>query len=126
VDEIFGPMNQVYFTVKPENGIVAASFKKGDLVYISSDKLLPLDRFLPKPKFAGPKRAGARGGAFGGRGGGTPRGRGGFSSRGGRGGFTPNRGGGRGGGGFSGRGGGGGGFRGQGNRSFSGRGRGSY
>ena len=50
VDEILGPMNQVYFTVKPQNGIVATSFKEGDKFYIGPDKLLPLERFLPKPK----------------------------------------------------------------------------
>lgn len=50
VDEILGPMNQVYFTVKPHDGIVATSFKEGDKFYIGPDKLLPLERFLPKPK----------------------------------------------------------------------------
>ncbi|KAJ5082831.1 hypothetical protein N7532_011874 [Penicillium argentinense] len=78
VDEVLGPINQVYFTVKPQEGIVATSFKTGDKVYIGGDKLLPLEKFLPKPKAplgAKPKRAGgARGGA--------PRGRGGFGGRG--------------------------------------------
>ncbi|CAG8958933.1 hypothetical protein HYALB_00012023 [Hymenoscyphus albidus] len=116
VDEILGPINQVYFTIKPTEGIQAASFKSGDKFYIGGDKLLPLEKFLPKPKpppgAPKPKRAGGRGGRGapmrGGRGGGrgAPRGRGGFSSGG--------RGGGRGGGGFS-RGGSGG---------FSARGRG--
>ena len=50
VDEILGPMNEVYFTVKLQTGVVAASFKPKDKVYIAPDKLLPLDRFLPKPK----------------------------------------------------------------------------
>lgn len=124
----------MYFTVKPQEGIVATSFKPGDKVFIGGDKLLPLEkcvltflslrcpyylcavrtdlflsRFLPKPKpppgAAKPKRAG---GARGGRGG-APRGRGGFGARGGaprgRGGFGAGRG--RGGGGsFGGRGGG--------------------
>ncbi|KAJ5505571.1 hypothetical protein N7453_004528 [Penicillium expansum] len=118
VDEILGPINQVYFTVKPQDGIVATSFKAGDKVYIGGDKLLPLEKFLPKPKpppgAAKPKRAG--GGAPRGRGGfGAPRGRGGFGARGGaprgRGGFGGGRGGGFGGsGGFSRGGGGGGGF----------------
>lgn len=108
VDEILGPINQVYFTIKPSEGIQATSFKEGDKFYIAPEKTLPLDRFLPKPKALPgapkPKRAGGagRGGA-----------RGGFGARGGgRGGFGA-RGGGRGGsGGFSrgGRGGGGGGF----------------
>ncbi|EAW10791.1 H/ACA ribonucleoprotein complex subunit GAR1/NAF1 [Aspergillus clavatus NRRL 1] len=109
VDEVLGPINQVYFTVKPQEGIVATSFKAGDKVYIGGDKLLPLEKFLPKPKApAGAKprktiggRGGARGAMRGGRGG-PPRGRGGMSR--GRGGP---RGGGFGGGGF-----GGGGFRG--------------
>lgn len=91
VDEILGPINEVYFTIKPSDGVQAASFAKGDKVFIGGDKLLPLERFLPKPKGPpGPKapkkkrgaaggppgRGGARGG-FGGRGGrGAPRGRG--------------------------------------------------
>ncbi|KAJ5662390.1 uncharacterized protein N7477_010006 [Penicillium maclennaniae] len=137
VDEVLGPINQVYFTVKPQEGIVATSFKTGDKVFIGGDKLLPLEKFLPKPKApegAKPKRAGGarggRGGAprgrggFGGRGGGgfggrggAPRGRGGFGGRGGSGGFSRGGGGGfsrGGGGGFGGRGGRGGGFRGRG------------
>ncbi|KAJ5729923.1 uncharacterized protein N7483_004431 [Penicillium malachiteum] len=113
VDEVLGPINQVYFTVKPQDGIVATSFKPGDKVYIGGDKLLPLEKFLPKPKAppgAKPKRlGGARGGA--------PRGRGGFG--GGRGGSFGGRGGGRGGS-FGGRGGGS--FGGRGGGSFGGRG----
>jgi hypothetical protein len=67
VDEILGPINQVYFTIKPQDGIQATSFKSGDRFYIGGDKLLPLEklvfrwlvrgvsllinaRFLPKPK----------------------------------------------------------------------------
>lgn len=53
VDEILGPINEVYFTVKMEQGMMAASFKKEDKVYIGGDKLLPIERFLPKPKIAG-------------------------------------------------------------------------
>lgn len=120
VDEILGPINNVMFTIKPGAGIQATSFNAGDKVCISGDKLLPIERFLPKPKEpAGPKKKGAAGGRKpgvgrgGARGRGAPRGAprgGGFSSRGG-----PPRG--RGGGGFRGapRGGGGG---------FGGRGRG--
>ena len=55
VDEILGPINEVYFSVKMGEGMVASSFKKGDKVYIGGDKLLPLERFLPKPKAAGGK-----------------------------------------------------------------------
>jgi H/ACA ribonucleoprotein complex subunit 1 len=53
VDEILGPINEVYFTVKMGEGMVASSFKKGDKVCVGPDKLLPLERFLPKPKIAG-------------------------------------------------------------------------
>lgn len=53
VDEILGPINEVYFSVKMGEGMVATSFKKGDKVYIGSDKLLPIERFLPKPKGTG-------------------------------------------------------------------------
>ncbi|KAI5958792.1 GAR1 [Candida theae] len=127
VDEILGPLNEVFFTIKPSEGVKAESFKDGDKFYIGPDKLLPLERFLPKPPSIGPKpkrkagaggaggaggrggRGGARGG-FGGRGGARGGSRGGFGARGGsRGGF-----GGRGGsrGGFGGRGGSRGGSRG--------------
>ncbi|KAF8526852.1 H/ACA ribonucleoprotein complex, subunit Gar1/Naf1 [Hysterangium stoloniferum] len=53
IDEILGPINEVYFSIKMSEGMVASSFKKGDKVYIGSDQLLPIDRFLPKPKVAG-------------------------------------------------------------------------
>ncbi|KAI8915988.1 H/ACA ribonucleoprotein complex, subunit Gar1/Naf1 [Gorgonomyces haynaldii] len=55
VDEILGPMTELYFTVKLQPGVVATSFKPKDKVYIATDKLLPLDRFLPKPKVPGGK-----------------------------------------------------------------------
>ena len=119
VDEILGPLNQVFFTIKPQEGIQATSFKQGDKFYIGGDKLLPLEKFLPKPKPppgaakvkkpAGAARGG-RGGARGGRG--APRGRGGPP---GRGGFGGRVGGGRGG---------AGGFRGGGRGAPRGRGRG--
>lgn len=110
VDEILGPLNEVFFTIKPSEGVQASSFKDGDKFYISPDKLLPLERFLPKPKDLTPKpkrktggaggsrggfggRGGARGG-FGGRGGARGGARGGFGGRGGaRGGFGGDRGG---------------------------------
>ncbi|KAF7338544.1 H/ACA ribonucleoprotein complex subunit [Mycena venus] len=53
VDEILGPINEVYFSIKMGDGMVASSFKKGDKVYIGGDKLLPIERFLPKPKVVG-------------------------------------------------------------------------
>ncbi|KAI1315755.1 H/ACA snoRNP pseudouridylase subunit [Mortierella claussenii] len=124
VDEILGPMNELYFTIKLQDGMVATSFKMNDKVFIAPDKLLPLERFLPKPKVVGGKvakrggmqgmnagrggRGGARGGARGGSRGGA---RGGFGAPRGRG--AP-RGAPRGRGGFSRGGGGGGGGRGRG------------
>ena len=110
VDEILGPINQVHFSIKVADGVVAASFKPNDKVYIGSDKLLPLERFLPKPKAPktprvkgagrgmargrggdrGGFRGGDRGGFRGGRGGGD---RGGFRGRGAYGGGRGGRGG---------------------------------
>lgn len=46
VDEILGPINEVYFTIKPQDGVVATSFKSGDKFFIGPDKLLPLDRYV--------------------------------------------------------------------------------
>ncbi|KAK5004157.1 H/ACA snoRNP pseudouridylase subunit, partial [Cryomyces antarcticus] len=46
VDEILGPINQVYFTIKGQEGIVATSFKPGDKFYIGPDKLLPLEKWV--------------------------------------------------------------------------------
>jgi H/ACA ribonucleoprotein complex subunit 1 len=108
VDEILGPINEVFFTVKMEQGMVASSFKKEDKVYIGGDKLLPIERFLPKPKGTTESTFTSRpciwcpvlmnvekvGGRGGGRGGARGGGRGGPPMRGGRGGA---RGGGRGG-----------------------------
>ncbi|KAH7137996.1 Gar1/Naf1 RNA binding region-domain-containing protein [Dendryphion nanum] len=128
VDEILGPLNQVFFTIKPQDGIQAGSFKSGDKFYIGGDKLLPLEKFLPKPKALPgapkPKRAGGAGrGARGGRGsfgsGGFGGGRGRGAPR-GRGGFGGGRGGPRGGGGFGGGRGGSGGFSRGGSGGFSG------
>lgn len=96
VDEILGPINEMYFSVKMAEGMVAASFKAGDRVFVGADKLLPLERFLPKPKSTGAvAKKKSAGGFRGGRGGGSTRGGSGF--RGGRGGGST-----RGGGGFRG------------------------
>lgn len=50
VDEILGTINEMFFSVKMGEGMVAGSFKAGDKVYITGDKLFPIDRFLPKPR----------------------------------------------------------------------------
>ena len=62
----------------------ASSFAEKAKFYINPEKLLPLERFLPRPAgAAAPKRGGfggdrgrggSRGGSFGGRGGGSFRG----------------------------------------------------
>jgi len=86
VDEIFGPINLVMFTIKMDPGIVAKSFQGEDLVYISPDKLLPLSRFTGGGGGGGGRgRGGGRGGERGGgRGGRSPGGRGGGRGFGGR------------------------------------------
>jgi H/ACA ribonucleoprotein complex subunit 1 len=109
VEEVLGPVNRVMFTVKPDGGVQASSFKPDDKFFIGTDKLLPLSRFTnegkPPPRKSGPP--GGRGGGAGGRGGGGGRSFGGRSS-GGRGG-PPGRAGGA--------------FRGVGFRGGGGRGR---
>ena len=107
IEEVFGPINKVYFTVKPSMGINSSSFQLHDKVYISTMKLLPLSKFTNETKGGGGGGGRGRGGAGGrfARGGG--RGGGGRGGRGPPGGFRG--GGGRGpGGAFRGRGGGGG------------------
>lgn len=102
LDEVFGPINKVMFSVKPDAGVVAQSYKEGDIIYINPVKTLPLSRFLQEDAptrggRGGARGGGARGGFGGGRGGfvkrgGAPafRGRGGASRGGppGRGGFS--------------------------------------
>ena len=120
VDEILGKISEVFFTVKMDPGVLAKSFQPNDLLFVGTDKLLPLSRFTNPGKPGG----GGRGGGGRGRGGGgRSGGRGGFGGRspgGGR--FGRGGGGGRS---FGGRSPGGrGGFgRGGGGRSFGGRGR---
>ena len=52
VEEIFGGIQNSYFTVKMSDGVVATSYAAGDKFYIDPAKLLPLERFLPQPKGA--------------------------------------------------------------------------
>ncbi|XP_029797849.1 H/ACA ribonucleoprotein complex subunit 1 isoform X3 [Suricata suricatta] len=78
VDEIFGQLRDFYFSVKLSENMKASSFKKLQKFYIDPYKLLPLQRFLPRPPGEkGPPRGGGRGGRGGGRGGGGRGGRGG-------------------------------------------------
>lgn len=133
IDEIFGNTEDYSVTIRLSDNIYSSSFEKNQKLFIDPAKLLPLQRFLPKPpgaptvkRLGGGRGGGGRGG-FGGRGGSGGRGgRGGFGGGGrgggGRGGFG---GGGRGGFG-GGRGGGGRGGFGGGNRGFGGGGRGNF
>lgn len=94
VDEIFGPMTDYFFSVKLGPNMNASSFPEKQKLFIDPNRLLPLERFLPKPKTATipgmkPQRGefrggrGSRGGGYRGGGGrGGPRGRGFGSSRG--------------------------------------------
>lgn len=128
IDEIMGPINEVYFSVKTNDGVNASSFKSGETIFADPTTLKDLHIFLPKPA-KGEKKPTARGGAAG-RGGAG--GRGGFGGSAGRGGSFGGRGGSFGGrgGSFGGNGGGrGGSFGGNsGGRggSFGGRGGGSF
>lgn len=57
------PALSQYFTIKMSEGVVATSYASGDKFYIDPMKLLPLERFLPKPKGApGAAPRGGRGG----------------------------------------------------------------
>lgn len=71
----FNNPDEVYFTIKPSAGIVATSFSAGDKVCIGTDKLLPIERFLPQPKAPAGAKPKKRGGAAGGRGGARGRGK---------------------------------------------------
>eukprot|EP00117_Sycon_ciliatum_P004441 scpid97158/ scgid8814/ H/ACA ribonucleoprotein complex subunit 1; Nucleolar protein family A member 1; snoRNP protein GAR1 len=102
VDEIFGPMNDFYFSVKLSPNMGADSFNKLQKFFCDPGRLLPMARFLSGNQRGGRGgRGGGRGGprgggrGFGGRGGGFGGGRGGGFG-GGRGGFSPRGGGGRG------------------------------
>ena len=74
-----------YFTIKMAEGIVPSSYSEGDTFYIAPEKLLPVEKFLPKPKgseaskspgssrgSASASRGQAPSGRGGGRGGGAP------------------------------------------------------
>lgn len=89
VDEILGPLNGFFFSVKPAEGVDPKSFKEGQVLYMNPEDLLSTDRFT-RPQAPRPRGAPGQGGAGGFRG--RPQQRGGSFSRGGAGGFN-NRGG---------------------------------
>ena len=74
VDEILGKVAAIFFTVKMEPGILSKSFQPNDLLYIGTEKLLPVSKFT-NPSSGGGRSSG-RGGGRGGRGGGGGGGRG--------------------------------------------------
>ena len=51
VEEIFGQITSAFFTIKMAEGIKADSYSVGDAFYIDPQRLLPLERFLPQPKY---------------------------------------------------------------------------
>ncbi|CAA9990698.1 H/ACA ribonucleoprotein complex subunit 1, putative [Plasmodium knowlesi strain H] len=50
VDEILGPINEFYFSVKLKEGIHAKSFSTDTKFFIDQSQTLPLSRFLPQEK----------------------------------------------------------------------------
>jgi H/ACA ribonucleoprotein complex subunit 1 len=88
VDEILGKVAEIFFTVKMDPGVLSKTFQPNDLLYVGTDKLLPLTRFTNPGAPGGGGRSVGRGSRGSGRvsiGGRVP-------SRGGR---VPSRGGGR-------------------------------
>ena len=89
VDEILGPVNAFYFSIKPVQGVDPKSFKEGQIFYMNPEDLLSTDRFTrpqtPRPK--GPPGA-KRFGGPGGPGGRPPFQKGGFNNRGPQGNFN--------------------------------------
>ena len=53
IDEVLGPINQVFFTIKPSEGIQATSFKNGDKFFIDSQKLNRLNSSMVHVHVAG-------------------------------------------------------------------------
>ncbi|CXJ11928.1 H/ACA ribonucleoprotein complex subunit 1, putative [Plasmodium berghei] len=52
VEEVLGPINEFYFSVKLKEGILAKSFSSDTKFYIDESQTLPLSRFLPQDKSA--------------------------------------------------------------------------
>ncbi|KAL8270315.1 hypothetical protein Esti_005750 [Eimeria stiedai] len=62
VDEILGPINEMYFSVKLNEGIKASSVKPATRFFVDVNQTLPLSRFLPKPAISKTPGAGAKAG----------------------------------------------------------------
>jgi len=79
LDEIFGPINNIMFSIKMAEGMKASSFKRGSKFYIDSTKTLPLARFIEdgsKGKGGKGKGKGGKGKGKGGKGKGGAKGKG--------------------------------------------------
>jgi len=53
IEEILGPINEVFFTVKLDSGVNATSFSVENKFYIAPDKLLPASRFTQQAQRGG-------------------------------------------------------------------------
>lgn len=104
VDEVLGPLDDVYISIKLDNGVLPSSLAPGTKIFTTGDKIMPSSRVTDPKTKSGPRGAAkpqAGRASFGGSGG---RGGRGGAGAGGRGGFRGGGGGGRGGrGGFGGR-----------------------
>lgn len=49
VDEILGKVTDYYFSVRLKEGILAKSFSKDTKLYIDSNQILPISRFISQP-----------------------------------------------------------------------------
>ncbi|KAL7712033.1 H/ACA ribonucleoprotein complex subunit [Entamoeba marina] len=63
VGEVFGPLNDYYFSVVPTEGVKASSFQPDEQIFLYSEKLFSVDRLKNPPP---PKRGGSRGAPRGG------------------------------------------------------------
>ncbi|KAK9882822.1 hypothetical protein WA026_023434 [Henosepilachna vigintioctopunctata] len=70
IDEIFGNVKDYFVSVRLSENIHASSFTPNQKLFIDPAKLLPLQRFLPKPAGTPAAKRAKRGGGGGGRGGG--------------------------------------------------------
>lgn len=97
VEDVLGPINEVFFTIKPEHGVEATGFEKEKKFFIDPMKLLDASRFIETAKTGTSivklGKSGKKGGKGGGKGG---KGKGG-KGKGGKGKGKGSRGGGKGG-----------------------------
>ncbi|SBT47113.1 H/ACA ribonucleoprotein complex subunit 1, putative (GAR1) [Plasmodium ovale wallikeri] len=56
VDEILGPINEFYFSVKLKEGILAKSFSSDTQFFIDQSQTIPISKFLPQEKIEEKKK----------------------------------------------------------------------